>query len=70
MGVHMRADHRRDRPHPVRCRCRHLEYNSLVEVNRGWLYGLSALHQLHLSSNSIARINREGWSFCPKLHEL
>ena len=50
--------------------CRHLEYNSLVEVNSGSLYGLTALHQLHLSNNSISRISRDGWSFCQKLHEL
>lgn len=50
--------------------CRHLEYNSLVEVNSGSLYGLTALHQLHLSNNSISRIQRDGWSFCQKLHEL
>lgn len=53
------------------CRlCRHLEYNNLVEVNSGSLYGLTALHQLHLSNNSISRIHRDGWSFCQKLHEL
>lgn len=48
----------------------HLEYNSLREVNSGSLYGLSSLHQLHLSNNSISRINPDGWSFCQKLHEL
>lgn len=48
----------------------HLEYNSLTEVNSGSLYGLSSLHQLHLSNNSISRINPDGWSFCQKLHEL
>lgn len=52
------------------CRCRHLEHNSLGEVNSGSLYGLTALHQLHLSNNSISRISRDGWSFCQKLHEL
>lgn len=52
------------------CRCRHLEHNSLVEVNSGSLYGLTALHQLHLGNNSISRISRDGWSFCQKLHEL
>ncbi|CAD7666616.1 unnamed protein product [Nyctereutes procyonoides] len=48
----------------------HLEYNSLVEVNRGRLRGLPAPHQPHRSSNCIARVDREGWSFCPQLHEL
>ncbi|XP_025771771.1 leucine-rich repeats and immunoglobulin-like domains protein 1 [Puma concolor] len=48
----------------------HLESNSLVEVNSGSLYGLSALQQLHLSGNSIARISRDGWSFCQRLQEL
>ena len=52
------------------CRGRHLEYNSLAEVNSGSLYGLTALHQLHLGNNSISRIHRDGWSFCQKLHEL
>lgn len=52
------------------CHCRRLEYNNLEEVNSGSLYGLTALHQLHLSNNSISRINRDGWSFCQKLHEL
>lgn len=56
--------------HACGCRCRHLEHNSLVEVNSGSLYGLTALHQLHLGNNSISRINRDGWSFCQKLHEL
>lgn len=56
--------------HECGCRCRHLEHNSLVEVNSGSLYGLTALHQLHLSNNSISRISRDGWSFCQKLHEL
>lgn len=45
-------------------------YNSLTEVNSGSLYGLTALHQLHLGNNSISRIHRDGWSFCQKLHEL
>lgn len=55
---------------PPRCHRRHLEHNSLVEVNSGSLYGLTALHQLHLGNNSISRIHRDGWSFCQKLHEL
>ena len=41
-----------------------------MEVNSGSLYGLSALQQLHLSGNSITRINRDGWSFCQRLQEL
>lgn len=56
--------------HACGSHCRHLEHNSLVEVNSGSLYGLTALHQLHLGNNSISRINRDGWSFCQKLHEL
>lgn len=50
--------------------CRHLDYNSLTEVNSGSLYGLTSLQQLFLSNNSIARINPDGWKFCQKLREL
>lgn len=50
--------------------CRHLEYNSLTEVNSGSLYGLTSLQQLFLGNNSIARINADGWKFCQRLREL
>lgn len=50
--------------------CSHLDYNSLMEVNSGSLYGLTSLQQLFLSNNSIARINPDGWKFCQKLREL
>ncbi|VTJ88788.1 Hypothetical predicted protein, partial [Marmota monax] len=54
---------------PGRCHCKHLEHNSLVEVNSGSLFGLTALHHLHLVHNSISCIHRGGWNFCQKLRE-
>lgn len=56
------------------CSCfvtqRHLDFNSLREVNSGSLYGLKSLTQLYLSNNSISNFNPEGWGFCEKLREL
>lgn len=52
------------------CVSRQLEYNNLTEVNKGWLYGLRTLQQLHLSHNSISRIKPDSWEFCQKLAQL
>lgn len=49
---------------------RQLDYNNLTEVNKGWLYGLLTLQQLHLTHNAISRIRPDAWEFCQKLAEL
>ena len=49
---------------------RHLDYNNLTEVSKGWLYGLLHLEHLHLAHNAIVRIRPHAWEFCQNLRQL
>nr|CAD7427004.1 unnamed protein product [Timema monikensis] len=48
----------------------HLDFNNITTVTKGWLYGLTSLHQLSLSYNSISIIEQDGWEFCQQLVDL
>jgi len=49
---------------------RQLDFNNISSITKGWLYGLSSLHHLTVSSNIISSIEEDGWEFCQQLMEL
>jgi len=49
---------------------RQLDFNNITSITKGWLYGLSSLHQLTLGHNHISSIEEDGWEFCQQLTDL
>lgn len=50
--------------------CRILDYNSVQVITKGWLFELSKLSELSISSNKIHRIETDAWEFCQELSIL